>query len=262
MSVVSDPVVASLSTPPVQAVKHIDRELLQSLRDGEAKSIGDLVEVLGVTATAVRLRVDRLMDQGLIDREKIVAGRGRPTYRYLLTVDGYRAAGADTGLLAEALWRSILDIDDESVRQEVIAAVARRMGQQMRQPIEASLGSDKIVSSKLNGARPGERELLREQHSFAERMRLLSQLLRSREVAADLGQTGALPVLDIGACPYPSLTDASEDRSMCRLEEQMLSEALGETVKLSQCRLDGDSCCQFSKQSSEDAISVTCSGSS
>ncbi len=32
-------------------------------------------------------------------------------------------------------------------------------------------------------------------------------------------------MLDIGECPYPSLTDASEDREMCRLEEQMISEA-------------------------------------
>jgi hypothetical protein len=32
---------------------------------------------------------------------------------------------------------------------------------------------------------------------------------------------------------------------MCRLEEQMISEALGHEVQLSSCRLDGDSCCQF-----------------
>jgi predicted ArsR family transcriptional regulator len=33
---------------------------------------------------------------------------------------------------------------------------------------------------------------------------------------------------------------------MCRLEEQMISEALGQPVHLSSCRLDGDACCQFS----------------
>ena len=41
------------------------------------------------------------------------------------------------------------------------------------------------------------------------------------------------------------MTDSSDDRSMCRLEEQMLSEALGQPVELSSCRLDGDACCQF-----------------
>ena len=41
-------------------------------------------------------------------------------------------------------------------------------------------------------------------------------------------------------------TDESDQRAMCRLEEQMISEALGQPVHLSSCRLDGDSCCQFS----------------
>ena len=57
---------------------------------------------------------------------------------------------------------------------------------------------------------------------------------------------GELPVVDMGSCPFPTLTDLSEDRSMCRLEERMISEAVGQPMRLSSCRLDGDSCCQFS----------------
>ena len=39
---------------------------------------------------------------------------------------------------------------------------------------------------------------------------------------------GELPVVDMGSCPFPTLTDLSKDRSMCRLEERMISEAVGQ----------------------------------
>ena len=76
-------------------------------------------------------------------------------------------------------------------------------------------------------------------------MRVLSKLLSARRVNSDVISEGALPVLDINACPYPTLADGSDDHSMCRLEEKVISEALGKPVQLSQCRLDGDTCCQF-----------------
>jgi len=204
-------------------VRSVDRELLLCLRSGESKSIGELTDMLGVTATAVRQRVERLSELRLIDREKVVAGRGRPTYRYLLTVAGYRRAGADAADLAEAMWHEILQISDRDVREQLVTAVARRLGQQYAAEMEVS-------------SEPGQ---------FAQRMRQLSTMLRAREIPAVAHQHGDLPVLDVEACPYPNLTDASDDRAMCRLEEQMLSEALGEDVHLNRCRLDGDSCCQF-----------------
>ena len=83
----------------VEDLRSVDRELLMAMRDGEAMGIGELTETLGVTATAVRQRIDRLLEMGLIDREKIVAGRGRPTFRYRLTVIGHRSAGANPSRL-------------------------------------------------------------------------------------------------------------------------------------------------------------------
>ncbi len=73
----------------------------------------------------------------------------------------------------------------------------------------------------------------------------LSQLMAARHISVEVSDSGELPVLDICACPYPSLTDTSEQRAMCHLEEQMISEALGQEVHLSSCCLDGDAHCQF-----------------
>ncbi len=195
-----------------------------AMRSGESLSIGELTEMLGVTATAVRQRIERLLEKELIDREKIVAGRGRPTYRYRLTVTGHRRAGADPADIADAMWREILAIGDENLRSRIVSSVAARLGRQFAACVAS-----------------GE-----EHDTFESRMQKLSEMLSARHIDTEVSHSGQLPVLDIGACPYPSLTDASEDRQMCRLEEQMISEALGQPVHLSSCRLDGDSCCQFS----------------
>ena len=50
------------------------------------------------------------------------------------------------------------------------------------------------------------------------------------------------------ACPYPEL--AKLDRSVCTMEKLMLSEILGENVRLSECRLDGANCCTFTPSAS------------
>ena len=217
--------ISSMRSKPLPAeLRSVDRELLIAMRSGEALGVGELTEKLGVTATAVRQRIERLLELGLIDREKIVAGRGRPTYQYRLTVVGHRRAGANPSELADAMWREILSMEDGAVRDQLLASVAARLGRQF---------ASQVCAEEETG-------------SFESRMQKLSEMMAARHMVAEVTHTGELPVLDIGACPFPSLTDVSEDRAMCRLEEQMISEALGHPVHLSSCRLDGDACCQFS----------------
>ncbi|QDV64462.1 helix-turn-helix transcriptional regulator [Crateriforma conspicua] len=215
-------------------LRSVDRELLSALRGGQSMTIGDLTDALGVTATAVRQRIDRLLSAGLIERQKEVAGRGRPTYRYGLTVLGHQRAGANPAELADAMWREIMAIEDAEVRDAVVAGVASRLGRQYLAKIRAIADDDDPVLSDL---------------SLEERMKRLAGVLTGERIEMDVRTLASndLPVLDITACPYPSLTEAaSHDRAMCRLEEQMLSEALGKQVQLSSCRLDGDDRCQFS----------------
>lgn len=209
-------------------IRSVDRDLLLAMRGGDLVGIGELTEALSVTATAVRQRIERLLVRGLIEREKVVAGRGRPTYQYRITDLGQRVNAADPTELAEAMWRELLSIEDPDLRSRLLSSVATRMGRE--------------YASQLDEEAPLE-----------EKMRVLSQILSTRRVSSDVISGGGLPVLDISACPYPTLADGGEDHSMCRLEEQLLSEALGKQVQLSQCRLDGDSCCQFSLADTTDS---------
>jgi len=78
-----------------------------------------------------------------------------------------------------------------------------------------------------------------------ERMHSLSQLLADRRVPFAVENAGEDegPVLTAQACPYPKL--AEKDRTICRVEEMLFSELLGQSVQLRTCRLDGDGKCQF-----------------
>lgn len=203
-----------------------DTLLLDHLRRHETASVGELGELLGVTATAIRQRLNRLMAEGLIERHlrppasgegEKRTGRGRPSYDYRLTDRGLEASGDNYHDLAEILWQEIRGIDEPSVRVGLIKRVAERL---------ASRYSDQVGGEDL-----------------AQRMRELVKLMGEREVPVDVDESGGLPVLTMLACPYPQL--AQQDRSICAVEKVMISEVLGQGVRLSECRLDGGGCCSF-----------------
>ena len=81
-----------------------DSAILDLLRQTRAMSVTRLAEETGVTATAVRQRLSRLMGQGLISRRLEHSGRGRPSHRYSLTKKGSREAGTNYGDLAIMLY--------------------------------------------------------------------------------------------------------------------------------------------------------------
>jgi predicted ArsR family transcriptional regulator len=212
-----------------EPLRWVDSQLLQAMSDNGPTGIGELISKLGVTATAIRQRIDRLLEAGLIDREKVVSGRGRPSFVYRLTERGRWCAGADPTDLAEAMWQEILDLDDPALRSRLLGGVAKRIGRRF---------ADSFECAGSGGAT-----------TLDDRMRHLVDMLAERRIATRIVFDGqplvGLPVLDVPACPYPALRDATEDRSMCRLETEMLSEALGQPIRLSSCLLDGDSVCRF-----------------
>lgn len=194
-----------------------DRLLMDHLRKVDATGVSELETLLGVTRTAVRQRLNRLMAEGVIRRHAEKQSRGRPSHRYSLTAKGQRLAGDNYGDLVEALWEEIREIPDPEVRRGLLKRLADRL---------AGVYSDKVG----NGA-------------LAEKMRALRDLMDEKEVPFEVDESNGLPILTALACPYPDL--AEQDRSVCAMERLMISEALGEQMKLSECRLDGGKCCSF-----------------
>jgi predicted ArsR family transcriptional regulator len=195
---------------------------VEFLRVVGVASVGDLATALGVTATAVRQRLDRLMKAGLVERsggEKPL-GRGRPAHRYSLTEKGRRNGGDNFRDLALVLWREIRGVQAPDVRRGLLTRIGSAMAGAYR--------------DRVTGATP------------QARLEHVAELLRERQVSctvASAERAGGLPVLTTYACPYPDL--AEQDRGICAAERQMLEDLVGANVKLSECRLDGGSCCRF-----------------
>jgi DeoR family transcriptional regulator, suf operon transcriptional repressor len=206
-------------------------------------SVADVARAMGVTATAVRQRLTRLMDQQLIERRVAAvlddgtearAGRGRPSHRYSLTEKARRQSGNNFTDLAVVLWDEIRAVKDQEVRRGLLERIASAM---------AAMYRDRVTGGTL-----------------AARMESLKQLFGERRVPLDIsghcsddGSLGSavetsavssqLPLLTVTECPYPEL--AEKDRGICAVEKMLFAKLLEQPVRLTQCRLDGHDCCQF-----------------
>src|SRR5687767_425704 len=109
-----------------------DRTIVDYLRRKQTATIGDLVGFTGVTATAVRQGLTRLMSKGLVARESTAAGRGRPMHRYSLTTAGVRSGGTSYDQLAQVLWDEVRQIRDPEVRRGLLARISERLADQYR----------------------------------------------------------------------------------------------------------------------------------
>ncbi|MFM8415593.1 MAG: helix-turn-helix transcriptional regulator [Planctomycetota bacterium] len=212
-----------------------DAAVIDLLRLRDALEIGDLATSLGVTATAVRQRLDRLMRSGLVERTSVSKPRGRPSHAYSLTAAGRRVGGDNFRDLALVLWREIRAVRDPQVRSGLIGRIGSALADAYRQQVAGD--------------------------SPAERLESVANLLQERDICCSVGHAeapGGLTVLTSHACPYPDL--AEEDRGICAAERAMLQELVGANVRLADCRLDGGSVCRFvaGERSDDNPADGTC----
>jgi DeoR family transcriptional regulator, suf operon transcriptional repressor len=198
-----------------------DAQVMDLLRQGGALGVHELAGEMGVTATAVRQRLRRLTAKGFVGRVAAKAARGRPSHRYSLTDRGRKEAGHNFGDLAEALWHEVRSIKDPDVRSGLLQRIAKSV---------AGMYANRITAT-----------------AAAERMQQVAELMSERSIPFSIEGTPELPVLTAWACPYPTL--AEHDRGVCAMENMVFSELVGQKVKLSECRLDGSTCCRFQTSS-------------
>lgn len=214
-----------------------DGRLLDLLRSRGPLNIAEMAEAGGVTATAVRQRLTRLMDQGLVQREAMKknpgsAGRGRPEHRYSLTEKAVRLSGNNYADLAMALWQEIRAVPDAEVRRGLLQRIADQMTRLYRERSDAATLEDRLKS--------------------------LQTVFADRRIPIEVSTENAagFPTLRVVDCPYPEL--AAQDRGICAMEKMMFQGMLDQPLTLSQCRLDGHACCEFeAKPVAEGAICLT-----
>lgn len=206
------------------AVESQDREFLSRLQKQKQATVSDLCEALGVTANAVRQKLNRLQAYGFVDRKAVQVSRGRPHHVYYVTESGKEQLGDNYGDLALILWRELLKIENQQVRESVVES--------LRQSLVNTYGEN------VSAPTPAER--------LAELKKVLVE--KGFDVEVDLEQE--LPLLREHNCPYLEL--ARNDSSICELEQAVFGEILGANLTLKQCCLDGDHCCEFQVEALSD----------
>lgn len=194
-----------------------DRDFLDRLNRMGSGTVQDICEEMGVTATAVRQRLLRLQSLNFIQRETVKRGRGRPFHTYTVTSTGQRELGDNYSDLALILWRELQQIEDVAVREVVFERIQTALVERYRHLVHAE--------------------------TLNERFQQLGEALLDHGFHVEVDDSGQLPILRENNCPYQEL--ASTDSSICELEKEVFRKVLGSEVELTQCCLDGHSCCEF-----------------
>ena len=186
-------------------IKDKDYELLEQLARLGTATVPQLCKALRVTATAVRQRLDRLQNAGLIDLEaQRQPGRGRPKHLYRLTRAGLRELGENYGELIQLLWSELSRDENGELRKEVLErlrdALVRRYG------------------SSVHG------------ETVQVKLEQLAEALRQRGFRVEVDLEGSGLVLREECCPYPDLVGI--DSTICELHRQVFERVLGNGIRL------------------------------
>jgi len=194
-----------------------DRRFLENLKRESGGSVQELCESMGVTATAVRHRLNRLQDRGFIVRETIREGRGRPYHFYRASETRLRELGDNYADLAMILWKELMHLEEPEVRNRIFNRISDELTRRF--------------GSNVQG------------EALSSRFKQLCHALGEQGFDIEIDETGSLPVLRENNCPYHEL--ASQDSTICELEEEIFRRILGANLTLSRSCLDGHHCCEF-----------------
>lgn len=197
-----------------------DRSLLDLIRRHGPLTVPAMAERLGVTPTAVRNRLTRLVGAGMVERKTEHQGRGRPRHTYQASVEAHKRLGQNYADLAVVLWDEMMrSVDDPKLRRFLFGRITERLAELYRAQMTGDEWEGRLVQ--------------------------LGSLLHERGIETEVTPSdGTLPpTLRQHSCPYYELAEV--DRAVCAMERKMFEKVVGRGLRLSQCRLDGHRSCDF-----------------
>jgi len=201
-------------------IESSDRPLLDVIRRHGPLTVAELGDWLGVTHTAVRNRLTRLVESGMVERRSEQGGRGRPKHTYRASVAVQKLLGQNYADLAVILWDEMMrTVEDRKLRRILFGRITERLAE--------------VYRAQVTGV------------EWERRLVQLGTILHERGIEAEVtrGDGAVLPVLKQYSCPYYELAEV--DRAVCAMERKMFEKVLGRGLRLSQCRLDGHRSCDF-----------------
>jgi predicted ArsR family transcriptional regulator len=183
------------------------------------QSIDQLADALSVTRTAVTEQLNELLRAGFIESEKhSLRSRGRPRNLYKATDAALLLLFVQNQqLVVPAMWKAVEEHGGKELTNKILHSVSHSL---------AGHYLPRITAKKPE-----------------ERLRQLMNLLKTEGGLADVSQKGGATVLSKRTCPFLSMAD--ETCSICRVDQEMMSQVVGRPVRRTACRLDGAPCCTF-----------------
>ncbi len=183
------------------------------------RTVADLIKSTGVTRTAVTEQLNELVAAGFVQRgTERLPGRGRPRHLYTATDASLLLLFANNQrLVVPAIWRAIREAGGEKLLGNVLKRVSR---------ILADHYNRRITAEKPR-----------------ERLREMIDLLADEGGLIDAVEEDGQLVMYKRSCPFLAMTD--DKRSICCVDQEMMSIVVGKPVRRTSCRHEGAPCCTF-----------------
>src|SRR3954462_15302390 len=113
-----------------------DRPLLDLIRRRGPLTVAEMAGALGVTPTAIRNRLTRLVGSGMVERRVEHGGRGRPKHLYEASVEAHKRLGQNYADLAVVLWDEMMrTVEDRKLRRILFGRITERLADLYRSQV-------------------------------------------------------------------------------------------------------------------------------
>lgn len=193
--------------------------LIKLLVGNPPQSIAVLMESMGVTRTAVTEQLNELVRSGFAEREiHHLASRGRPEYLYKATDAASLILYAQNQcMVVPAIWETVEELGGEDLMRKIMKKVGKKLAEHYLPNITAKKPE--------------------------ERLRQMTKLLNAEGGLTEAAMVNGHLVLQKRSCPFLRVID--EKRSICCVDQEMMSHVVGKPVRRTACRHDGAPCCTF-----------------
>jgi predicted ArsR family transcriptional regulator len=182
------------------------------------RTVSELTKLTGVTRTAVTEQLNEMVAAGFIERTvERLPGRGRPRHRYTATQAALVLLFANNQqLVVPAIWKAIDEVGGKRLKQKVLHVVSRIVSEHYLAKITASEPRERIDQFKA--------------------------ILKEEGGLVDLTAKDGVVTITKRTCPFISMFD--EQRHVCTIDLEMMTEIAACPVKVIACRHNGDPCCK------------------
>lgn len=193
-------------------------KIIKLLVGNPPHSVSDLIQATGVTRTAVTEQLNELVTAGFVEQSaERLTGRGRPRHLYKATESALVLLfSSNQRLVVPVIWQAIRNTGGDELLTKVRKKVSRALAEHYNNKITAKKPDDRLRQFM---------ELLNEEGGIMEAENEDGKLVWYKR-----------------SCPFISMID--EDRTICLVDLDMMSQVVGRPLRRTACRHEGDPCCK------------------